>query len=398
MELAVFALAVSLLHPGRINVVSGKLFMGGINDTMKQKLILKCLIGCIAVLLLLVAVGAWGMFGTFMKAANSIEKMENGLYFMEFAGDYGFDGFLADGGAASDSEVAGYLSAFLSHGFYKIDSEVQTGDFGCSTIYTQDGHGIYFFGRNYDWAECQAMIIHTRPKNGYESVSTCCLDFLGFGENYIPDGSMMDRMQGIAAIYVPLDGMNSEGLVVADLTAGDTEETHQQTGKTNLTTTTAIRLLLDKAANVDEAVALLKQYDMNSSIGISHHLSIADAHGKSVVVEYADGEMMVTETKIVTNHYLADCKKQGIGSEQSHQRYDTLAAYTGPAGELEVRDLLESVSQKNYPQTDGNYEKTMWSIVYCPEECSADFYFKENYGHSYILTLSEDADFVVRNN
>ncbi len=366
---------------------------------MRRRFAWKWLIGGITVLLLIVVVGAWAIFGTFIKAANSIEKLEDGLYSMEFTGNYGFDEFLATGGAASDSDVAEYLTAFLSHGFYKADSKAQVGSFGCSTIYnTQDKYGVYFFGRNYDWAECRSMIVHTKPTNGYESVSTCCLDFLGFSENYTPDGSMMERMQSIAAIYVPLDGINSAGLVVADLTAGDNEETHQQTGKTNLTTTTAIRLLLDKAANVDEAITLLKQYDMNSSIGISHHLSIADANGKSVVVEYVNGEMLVTETKVVTNHYLADCEKQGVGSAQSHQRYDALAAYTEPAGESEVRDLLEGVSQKNYPQTDGSYEKTMWSIVYCPEGRCAEFYFKENYRQSYILTLSDGAGFLVRNN
>jgi hypothetical protein len=183
----------------------------------------------------------------------------------------------------SDGEVAEYLVSFLTHGFYKADGNVATGSFGCSTIYTQDENGTYFFGRNYDWAECETMIVHTKPENGYESVSTCCLDFLGFGDKYAPDGSMTERMQSITAIYVPLDGMNAKGLVVADLTVGDDEETYQRTGKVNLTTTTAIRLLLNKAADVDEAVALLKQYDMNSSIGISHHLSIADAHGKSML-------------------------------------------------------------------------------------------------------------------
>ena len=55
---------------------------------------------------------------------------------------------------------------------------------------------------------------------------------------------------------------------------------------------------------------------MNSSIGISHHLSIADAHGKSIVVEYVNGEMLVSETKVVTNHYLTDCEKRGVGSAQ----------------------------------------------------------------------------------
>ena len=113
---------------------------------------------------------------------------------------------------------------------------------------------------------------------------------------------MAERMQSLAAIYVPLDGMNDQGLVVADLIAGDSEETRQQTEKPDLTTTTAIRLLLDKAADVDEAIALLGQYDMNSSIGSAHHLSIADAGGKSVVVEYVNDEMLVTETKEVTNH------------------------------------------------------------------------------------------------
>ena len=359
----------------------------------KKKNMLKWVFGMITVLLLILVAGAWSMFGRLITAADTIEKLEDGLYAMEYKGDYGFDEFLARGGAASDGEVADYLVTFLSRGFYKIEGDVQTRDFGCSTICTRDEQGTVLFGRNYDWAECQAMIVHTVPEDGYESVSTCCLDFLGFGEDYEPDGSMMERMQTLAAIYVPLDGMNEKGLVVADLMAGDDEQTHQQTEKRNLTTTTAIRLLLDKAATVDEAVDMLRQYDMHSSMGSAHHLSIADASGKSVVVEYVDGQMLVTETKIVTNHYLSDCEKQGVGSEQSHTRFDTLSAYTGPADDVEVRDILESVAQKNYPQTQDDYEKTMWSIVYCPEGRCADFYFAENYEHSYGLLLQKRGTF-----
>lgn len=362
----------------------------------KKRFIVLLICGIVALLLVIFAAGAWSMFGTQIKAANSIEKLEDGLYSMEYKGDYGFDEFLAEGGADSDAALADYLVSFLSHGFYRVESEVQTGDFGCSTICTKDKNGTVFFGRNYDWEECRAIIVHTVPDNGYESISTCCLDFLGFGEDYTPDGSMMERMQTLAAIYVPLDGMNEMGLMVADLMAGDDEETHQKTEKADLTTTTAIRLLLDKAANVDEAVELLKKYDMNSSIGSAHHLSIADATGKSVVVEYVNGEMLVTETKVVTNHYLADCEKQGVGSEQSHIRFDTLSACTGAYDEMGVRDLLESVAQKNYPQSVGDYEKTMWSIVYCPEGLCADFYFDEDYGHSYGLLLREKGSFLKR--
>ena len=219
-----------------------------------KKIILKWIFGVIVALLVLLVAGGWWLFGTLITAANSIEKLEEGLYSMEYVGDYGFDDFLSQGGAASDGEVANYLVSFLSRGFYKVESDVETGDFGCSTICTRDEDGTTFFGRNYDWAECRAIIVHTKPQNGYESVSTCCLDFLGFRGDYAPDGSMMERMQTLAAIYVPLDGMNEEGLMVADLMARDKEATHQNTGKPDLTTTTAIRLLLDKAANVDEAI------------------------------------------------------------------------------------------------------------------------------------------------
>ena len=368
----------------------------------------KVLIWTAVVLVLIVAVvaiGAWRMFGTFVVAARSIHKLQDGLYVMEYRGDYGFDAFLAQGGAADDSAVADYLTGFLSHGYYKkADNGIRPGDYGCSTVCVKDKNGVVYFGRNFDWKKGRAMIVHTVPEHGYESLSTCDLDFLGFGDDYAPDGSMRERIQTLAAIYVPLDGMNEKGLVVADLMAGDNEETHQKTDKPDLTTTTAIRLMLDRAANVDEAVELLKQYDMNSSIGAAHHFSLADATGKSVVVEYVNGEMLVAETNVVTNHYLADSAKKGVGSEQSHQRFDKLSKSCGPDFVLgksgdgqyrwgpgfpfqEVRALLASVAQSQYPRTDGDNDVTLWSIYYEPGNQKADFYFREDFDHGHRLFL-----------
>ena len=181
------------------------------------------------------------------------------------------------------------------------------------------------------------------------------------------------------------------GLMVADLMAGDKEATHQDTGKVDLTTTAAIRLLLDRAATVDEAISLLSQYDMHSSIESAHHLSITDKSGKSVVVEYISGEMYVTETNIVTNHYLTEGEKHSIGSEQSHLRFDTLKmaleSTDGVMDNLELVDTMKSVAQLNYPKTEGSYEKTMWTGVYNPEALIVDFYFGENYEHCYSTEL-----------
>lgn len=345
---------------------------------------------CLLAVILVIAVGAWNLFGEIVTAANTVTNLEDGLYSMEFQGDYGFDEFLEQGGAASDAEVAAYLTNFLSRGFYKSGATVETQSFGCSTIYLPYVEGGYVYGRNYDWAQCDAMIVHTKPVRGYESVSTCCLDFLGFGEDYAPDSGMMNKIMSIAAIYVPLDGLNEAGLMVADLMAGDDEATHQTAQTANLTTTTAIRLLLDKAATVEEAVSLLRQYNMHSSIGAAHHLSIADKTGRSVVVEYVNGEMLVTDTTIVTNHYLSDSPKKGLGSAQSHIRFDTLSQHTGPVGVFDMMALLRSVAQFHYPQSQGSYEKTMWSVAYNPQLGASRFCFNEQYDHSYVVTLGKD--------
>ena len=409
------------------------------NKTKKRLKVFLLLPSAVLVLILaVIAIGAWRLFGTFIVAARSIHKLKNGLYVMEYRGDYGFDDFLAQGGADSDSAMADYLAGFLSRGYYKkADNDIKPGDYGCSAVCVKDKNGPVYFGRNFDWNPGRAMIVHTVPENGYESLSTCLLDFLGFGDDYEPDGSMQERIQTLAAIYVPLDGMNEKGLIVADLMAGDMEKTHQKTDKPDLTTTTVIRLLLDRAANVDEAVELLKQYDMNSSIGAAHHFAVADATGKSVVVEYVDGEMLVTETNIVTNHYLADCPKKGVGSKQSHQRFNNIssiceaiqilnqesqdieqwhleneglgisAALTpeetkrleqkprqSRTPEWTCRYLLMSAAQSNYPQEDGDFEVTLWSIVYDTEELCADFYFSEDFDHGYRLRLGDGTGFV----
>lgn len=234
------------------------------------------------------------------------------------------------------------------------------------------------------------MIVHTKPENGYASVSTVCLDFLGFGEDWIPDDNMGNQLMALAAVYVPLDGMNEKGLCIADLMAGDKVETHQNTDKVDLTTTAAIRLILDRAATVDEAISLLEDIDIHSDIGSAHHFAISDATGKSVAVEYVDNEMYVAETPVVTNHYLADTEKKDIGSEQSHRRFDTLSALYNEADGVmtaeQVREALVAVSQSNF---ENEYEETIWSIIFVPETQTVMFYYREDYQNPYIVNLTD---------
>ena len=63
------------------------------------KIVALSIVGVLVALILVVIIGAWTMFGTFIKAGKTIKKLDNGLYSMEYRGDYGLDEFLAQCGA-----------------------------------------------------------------------------------------------------------------------------------------------------------------------------------------------------------------------------------------------------------------------------------------------------------
>lgn len=312
---------------------------------------------------------------TGLNSAIQVRKLEDGLYYMEYNGDYGFDRFLEAGGAYSDLEVAQFVGKDLLKGL--VIPGFKTGKFGCSTLAARNAEGGVMYGRNFDWMECTAMVVKSKPKNGYASVSTVNLDFLDLGSEYDPD-NMLSKVISAASLYAPMDGINEEGLCVAVLMIDDSDATEQDTGKPGITTTTAVRLLLDRAADVEEAIELLKQYDMHASAGMMLHLALTDRSGRSVAVEYVNNEMSVIETPVVTNFYLTPGDKYGIGTEQSHTRYDMLMTRLAeqPAMDIEdMKDAMASVSKNNF----GEFASTEWTIVYDQDAGELRYYHRENY-------------------
>lgn len=315
-------------------------------------------------------------------AAQSVQQVVPDMYSLTYEGDYGFDDFLAQGGASSTAEVAAYIGSFLTHGLVKVVPDPQT--FGCSSLTVKNLIGETVSGRNFDWPDCSSdiVVIRTYPKQGYASIATTPIMFLGFGKDWKPV-RMMDRMMLLSAIYVPLDGLNERGLYVADLVAGDTVKTDQQTSRPDLTTTTAIRLLLDKAATVDEALALLGQYDMHSDIQYAHHLAIADASGRSVVVEWVHNEMLVVDSPICTNHYLAesDCKGTSLFLDSSVQRYESLQA------DLAQHDVMSEPEVTAAMQAVAGSDITRWSVVFNHKQLTATYYQYADFAHPLFFRL-----------
>ncbi len=317
-----------------------------------------------------------------IELTERIKQLESGLSAVKYEGDYGFEEFLADGGASSDGDVV----KFLSQRLLSERASLSFGEmsFGCSTISVKSGNGGYLFGRNFDWNSCDALIVHSVPQNGYASISTVNTGFINMAGMRL--SSLPDNIQAMIAIYAPLDGMNEKGLAVSVNMIQDSATISQNTDKPDITTTTAIRLLLNKAANVDDAVDLLEQYDMHASMGLMTHIAISDNSGKSVVVEYVNNEMKVVETPVVTNFYLAEGEKHGIGTAQSHERYNILMNALNKNSTMDmnaVRDALSSVSKKNF----GEFESTEWSIVFDQSTGEVHYYHRENYDKRYTFSI-----------
>lgn len=320
-----------------------------------------------------------------VEPTADVAMLEEGLSCVRFAGDSRLDAFLAQGGASSDGEVVSFLAGEVAGPLAGIASLVG-GAFGCSTLAARTPDGDAVFGRNFDWYACDACIVAAQPEGGYASVSTVNRGFLGSAADAV--AALPAEAQALVYLYAPLDGVNERGLAVAVLMIQDSDTIAQDTGKTGLTTTTAVRALLDRAGDVDEALDLLSGCDLHASMGYMVHFAIADAAGRAVAVEYVGNEMAVTETPVLTNFYVAEGSKHGVGTAQSHERFsilsERLAQGAGGLSLDDVRDALSQVSKANYD--DG--ETTEWSWVCNQRAGEVRYYHREDFSRGYTFQIA----------
>lgn len=333
----------------------------------KMKVTFKRIAGIVGLLMALglgvFVYGGWQMFGDEIRAIRTLRMLQDKVYTFEYKGDYGFRAFLDQGGARTDAEMAAYIAGFLSKGY--IRTGAQTPEAGCSTI-ASDG----LFCRNFDWtSKSHYAIVKTCPDDGYASISTTAFAFLGMGEDWHPIAGM-DGMTALASIYVPLDGMNEKGLCVSDLVEMDGTVDVPDTDKPDLTIVAAIRLVLDYAADTEEAVRLLSQYDVFPSVNLAHHLAISDINDNNVVVEWQNGEIRVTKTDVVTNHCLAEDISSPLTGE-SRKRFAVLSEHH--SGFQSQEEGLQALKDASYQ------DLTLWSVIYDKKNLRSTIYFDRNW-------------------
>lgn len=338
----------------------------------KVRTVILCTLSLLAAGLAVFLWGGYRMFGDEIRAIRTLRMVRPSVYTFTFKGDYGFDGFLEGGGAKTDAQMAGYIASFLSHGFMEVP-EPDIPEVGCSSL----GCGGLFL-RNFDFpAPGNYVIVKAAPKHGYRSISTGNFAFMGAGEDWHPQGGLADGFTALATLYVPLDGMNEKGLCVADLISLNGDPEVRDSPKGDLTVVAAIRLLLDKAADVDEAQELLSRYDVFPSIGRAHHLAVSDAKGNDVVFEWKDGVLLRTDSPAVTNHELSSLDDDPAVRESVLRREKLLGS--GRAGSLEEGfSILRSVSSD---------PDTRWSVVYDKDRLQGTWCFPPAWNEAITVPL-----------
>ena len=243
--------------------------------------------------------------------------------------------------------------------------------------------------------DTSALLVYCEPEDGYRSAVLAALD-------NVPDADIKKKLAALTAPFICLDGMNEKGVSIAVLTL-DSEPVHQNMGKPVIGTTLAIRLVLDQAANTEEAVALLWQYDMLASGGRDYHFYITDAFGDGRVVEYdcesESRKMTVTPVRSVTNFFeiykdkVLPYQRNGIYGH-GKERYDMMEAVfddTDSYSSDTVWDALKATSQEL--STEDITSNTQWSVSYNDTKLTAEIVLRRKWADVIEYSLRENRIF-----
>lgn len=352
--------------------------------------------------------------------------LDGAVYIMHVSGGFYLDDFVAQGGVSNDGELINFVTGKITKGL--LDIGISNPEIGCSSFTARTAEGDMLFGRNYDFSKTNTVIVFTEANEGrHATISTVDLQFLGLDVDQNV-GGLMDRITCLAATYAPLDGINDAGVscgIYMTYQGGEkTVATDQDTDKPDFTSTTLLRLILDYADDVDEAVEITRAYDLHDSAMTSYHYMVADASGRSVILEWVgttdasdnDGgarELRVIhhdddahigdmegarDYQVITNFilqpgYYADSPASDMKGRDRYERiWAELARTAGVvADEAAAMEILSIVGRRTWNNDDGN-GCTVHSAVYNLTDLTVMWVPNENYDDPddvYLFSLKE---------
>lgn len=373
-----------------------------------------CALAALVIALAVAVFALWhnelATLASFQKLSDRDEAHRDGaVYQINFSGDYSFDEFLSQGGASNDAELISFVTRSITKGI--IPMHIKTSSIACSAFTADTQSGDRVFGRNYDFSATNTAIVYTDLGEGrHASYSTIDLSFLGLDADKDVE-TIGQKFLTLAAPYVPLDGINDAGVACGIFMSyqgeGKGTPTDTQTDRPDITSTTLLRLILDYADSVEDAVALAQQYDLHDSASSCFHYMVADSTGRSAILEWvgtdadhdADGaqrqlNVLWNDTdalsdsadwQVVTNFIKTPGYYDGTTAEMKGlDRYEHLAAALREtdgivADKDAAMDLLASVGRRTWNNDDSN-SNTVHSVVYDLTDKSVLWVGNEHYG------------------
>ncbi len=276
-------------------------------------------------------------------------KREGDLFLITYYGDY-------------RARLEGLNDQIIEYG---ISSIIPTGGFrsACSIFAGLGNPEQPIFGRNLDNNARRAVLVGLfTPPDGYASIGVSNMYHMGFGPEDDPTLlPLSERRLLLNCVLFTDDGINECGVAVA-LASVDAAHITRDENRKLVCISYLLREILDHAATLDEAVAIVENRDVfdQDVHTLSHHILIADAAGRSAIAEYADGGWRIMENEkpwqIVTNTRLYGMTEEWVRSRC--RRYRVADDYlTAAGGDVTWREGVEILDMMSVPDTQ-------WSSVY----------------------------------
>ena len=341
------------------------------------------------------------------------EHLDGAVYTMHVSGGFYLEDFLDQGGVSNDGELINFVTGKLTKGL--IPMTIEKPEIGCSSFTARGPEGDVLFGRNYDFSKTNTALVFTEgTEDRHATISSVDLQFLGLDPEKNVE-SFLDKVIMLAAPYTPLDGINDAGVscgIYMTYQGGEiTVPTDQNTGKPDFTSTTLLRLILDYADSVEEAVEIAASFDLHDSAMTSYHYMVADASGRSAILEwvgqtdatdndgsrrvltvtYADADDNIgkneenSDLQVITNfilqpgYYEGSSEEDQKGVDRYEQLWADLEANEGRFDSEEAAmELLETVGRRSWKNDDKN-GCTVHSVVYNLTDRTALWIPNENF-------------------
>lgn len=313
---------------------------------------------------------------------STIQISEAPAYRSVIYGDFGLEEYYKTG-SASYEELQNYCFEALGLSFLN-QNQANNFDHGCSGFFARTPEGDYILCQNYDTYPDQQLpvVIETHaPSSGKKVIGLANCGYFVREKGFY---NLIDKISVGASPYLCMDGMNEHGLAIMIATASGSSGYKEQDDRLVMVDQTIPTALLNKAENVEEAIAWLEGITINESSHPSHFL-LGDAYGNSAVVEWIDGEMQVIRTdkeyQIFSNFVLYDNEELiGNGSNRYREYEKVLEATGGVITEEAALELLKD-------NTLGNH--ACFSVVYNLTDKTMKVTFHNDYENVYEFKIAK---------